>query len=91
MYFCKIFLDLGVNAFLTNFLPTSIEALFPASKAFLAPSLAMVLPKSTAEDVNFLATLLAANPVYKLAIGVNIPEPPNTYFVLNLCFGTIIF
>ena len=84
MYFCKIFLDLGVNAFLTNLVPTSVTT-------FLAPSLAALLPISIAEVANCLATLLAANPVNKLAIGVNIPEPPNTYFYLNPCFRTIIF
>ena len=40
VYFCKIFFDFGVNAFVTNFFPASTAALFPASKAFLAPSLA---------------------------------------------------
>ena len=40
VYFCKIFLDFGVNAFVTNFFPTSTAALLPASKAFFAPSLA---------------------------------------------------
>ena len=40
VYFCKIFLDFGVNAFVTNFFPTSVAALLPTSKAFFAPSLA---------------------------------------------------
>ena len=43
VYFCKIFFDLGVNAFVTNFFPTSTAALFPTSKAFFAPSLATLL------------------------------------------------
>ena len=55
VYFCKIFFDLGVNAFVTNFLPTSTAAIFPASKAFLAPSLATLLPTSRAEDAICLA------------------------------------
>ena len=58
VYFCKIFLDLGVNAFVTNFFPTSTAALFPTSKAFFAPSLATVLPTSRAEDAICLAALL---------------------------------
>ena len=40
VYFCKIFFDFGVNAFINNFFPTSTAALFPASRAFFAPSLA---------------------------------------------------
>ena len=58
VYFCKIFFDLGVNAFVTNFFPTSTAALFPASKAFFAPSLATLLPTSRAEDVTCLVELL---------------------------------
>ena len=40
VYFYKIFFDFDVNAFVTNFLPASTAALFPAFKAFFAPSLA---------------------------------------------------
>ena len=39
VYFCKIFFDFCVNAFVINFFPTSTAALLPASKAFFAPSL----------------------------------------------------
>ena len=46
VYFCKIFFDFGVNAFMANFFPTSTAALFPDSKAFFAPSLATLLPTS---------------------------------------------
>ena len=79
VYFCKIFLDLGVNAFLTNFAPTSVAALFPASKAFFAPSLATLLPTSTAEDAICLAALLVKILVKRLAMVSNIPEPPYAY------------
>ena len=58
VYFCKIFFDFGVNAFVTNFLPTSTATLFPASKAFFAPSLATLLPTSRAKDAICLAALL---------------------------------
>ena len=47
VYFCKFFLDFGVNAFVTNFFPTSVAALLPTSKAFFAPSLATLLPTSS--------------------------------------------
>ena len=50
VYFCKIFFDFGVNAFVTNFFPTSTAALFPTSRAFFAPALATLLPTSRAED-----------------------------------------
>ena len=58
VYFSKIFLDLGANDFWTNFFPTSVAALFPASKAFLAPYLATFLPTLRAEDANCLAAFL---------------------------------
>ena len=58
VYFCKIFFDFGVNAFVTNFFPTSTAVLFPTSKAFFAPSLATLLPTSRAEDAICLAALL---------------------------------
>ena len=51
VYFCKNFFDFGVNALVTNFLPTSTAAIFPASKAFLAPSLATLLSTSRAEEL----------------------------------------
>ena len=47
VYFCKFFLDFGVNAFVTNFFPTSVAALLPTSKAVFAPSLATLLPTSS--------------------------------------------
>ena len=50
LYFCKIFFDLGVNAFVTNFFPTSVAVVVPTSKAFFVPSLATLLPTSRAED-----------------------------------------
>ena len=50
VYFFKFFLDFGVNAFVTNFFPTSTAALLPTSKAFLAHSLATLLPTSRVED-----------------------------------------
>ena len=55
VYFCKIFFDFGVNAFVTKFFPTSTAALFPASRAFFASSLATLLPISRAEDAICLA------------------------------------
>ena len=76
VYFCKIFFDFGVNAFVTNFFPTSTAALFQASRAFLAPSLATLLPTSKAEDAICLAALLLKILVNKLAMESNIPEPP---------------
>ena len=82
VYFCKIFFDFGVNAFVTNFLPASAAALFPASKAFFAPSLAMLLPTSRAEDAICLAVLLVKILVKKLAIVSKIPKPPYAYLFL---------
>ena len=49
VYFCKIFFDFGVSAFVTNFFPTSMAALFPTSRGFFAPSLATLFPTSRAE------------------------------------------
>ena len=74
VYFCKIFFDFGVNAFVTNFFPKSTAALFPASKAFFPPSLATLLPSSRAEDVICLAALLVNILVKKFAMVSNIPE-----------------
>ena len=79
VYFCKIFFDFGVNAFVTNFFPTSTAALFPTSKAFFAPSLATLLPTSRAEDAICLAALLVKILVNKFAMVSNIPEPPYAY------------
>ena len=76
VYFLKIFFDFGVNAFVTNFFPTSTSALFPASKAFFAPSLATLLTTSRAENAICLAALLVKILVNKLAMVSNIPEPP---------------
>ena len=90
-YFCKIFFDFGVNAFVTNFFPTSTAALFPTSKAFFAPSLATFLPTSRAEDAICLAALLVKILVKKLAMVSKIPEPPYAYLFLNPCLVTIIF
>ena len=90
VYFCKIFFDLGVNAFVTNFFPMSVAALFPASKAFYAPSLATLLPTSIAEDVICLAALLVKILVKKFAMVSNIPEPPYAYLLLNPCLVMII-
>ena len=56
-----------------------VVALFPASKAFLAPSLATVLPTSRAEDANCLAALLVNNLIKRFVILSNIPEPPYVY------------
>ena len=80
VYFCKIFFDFGVNAFLTNFFPTSTAVLFPTSIAFLAPSLATLLPTSRAEDAICLAALLVKILVKRFVMVSNIPEPPYTYF-----------
>ena len=79
VYFCKIFFDFGINAFVTNFLPASTAALFPASKAFFAPSLATLCPKSRAEDAICLAVLLVKILVKKFAMVSKIPEPPYEY------------
>ena len=76
VYFCKIFFDFGFNAFVTNFFPTSTAALFPASRAFLAPSLATLLPTSRAEDAICLAALLLKIFVKRFTMISNIPEPP---------------
>ena len=70
VYFCKIFFDFGVNAFVTNFLPTSTAALFPASKAFFAPSVATLLPTSRVEDAICLAALLVKILVKRLAMRI---------------------
>ena len=80
VYFCKIFFNFGVNAFMTNFFPTSTAALLPASKAFFAPSLATFLPTSRAEDVICLAALLVKILVKRFAMVSKIPEPPYVYF-----------
>ena len=69
VYFCKIFFDFGVNAFVTNFFPASTAAIFQTSKAFFAPSLGTLLPTSRAEDAICLAALL----VKKFAIVSTIP------------------
>ena len=61
VYFCKIFF---VNAFVTNFFPTSTAEPFPASKAFFTPSLATLLPTSRAEDAICLAALLVKKVCY---------------------------
>ena len=90
-YFCKIFFDFGVNAFVANFFPTSTAALFPASKAFFAPSFATLLPTSRAEDAICLAPLLVKILVKKFAMVSNIPEPPYAYLFLNPCLLTIVF
>ena len=76
IYFCKISFDFGVNAFVTNFFPTSTAAFFPASKAFFALSLATLLPTLRAEDAICLAALLVKILVKKFAMVSNIPEPP---------------
>ena len=90
VYFCKIFFNFAVNAFVTSFFPTSTAALFPASKAFFAPSLATLLPTSRADDAIYLAALLVKILVKKFAMVSNIPEPPYAYLFLNPCLGTII-
>ena len=91
VYFCKIFFDFGLNAFVTNFFPTSTAALLPASKAFFAPSLATLLPTSRAEDAICLAALLVKILVKKFAMVSNIPQPPYACLFLNPCLVTIIF
>ena len=91
VYFCKIFFDFGVNAFVTNFFPTSTTALFPASRAFFAPSLAMLLPTSRAEGTICLAALLVKILVKKLAIVSNIPEPPYAYLFFKPVFSDYHF
>ena len=91
VYFCKIFFDLGVNAFVTNFFPTSTAALFPTSKAFFSPSLATLLPTSRAEDAICLAALLVKILVKRFVIVSIIPEPPYAYHFLNPCLVSIIF
>ena len=91
VYFCKIFFDLGFNAFVTNFFPMSTTAFFPTSKAFFAPSLATLLPTSRAEDAICLAALLVKILAKRFVMVSNIPEPPYTYLFLNQCLVTIIF
>ena len=91
VYFCKIFFDFGVNAFVANFFPTCNAALFPASKAFFAPSLATLLPTSRAEDAICLAALLVKIHVKKFAMVSNIPEPPYAYLFINPCLVIVIF
>ena len=91
VFFCKIFFDFGVNAFVINFLPTSTAALLPTSRVFFAPSLATLLPTSRAEDAICLAALLVKIGVKKFAMASNIPVPPYAYFFLNPCLGTTVF
>ena len=86
VYFCKIFFDFGVNAFVTNFFPTSTAALFPTSEAFFAPSLATLLPTSRAEDAICLAALLVKILVKKFAMVSKIPEPPYAYLFFKSLF-----
>ena len=86
VYFCKIFFNFGVNAFVTNFFPTFTAALFPASKAFLAPSLATLLPTSRAKDAICLAVLLVKILVKKCAMVSKIPEPPYAYLFFKSVF-----
>ena len=71
VYFCKIFFDLGVKAFVTNF--------FPTSTAFFAPSLATLLPTSRAEYAICLAALLVKILAKRFVMVSNIPEPPYAY------------
>ena len=80
LYIRNIFFDFGVNAFVINFFPTSTAALFPASRAFFAPSLATLLLTSRAEDTICFAALLVNILVKKFAMVSNIPEPPYAYF-----------
>ena len=87
VYFCKIFFDFDVNALLTNFFPTSTAALFPTSKAFLAPSLATLFPTSKAEDGICLAALLVKILDNKFARVSNIPEPPYAYLFIKSVFS----
>ena len=91
VYFCKIFFNFGVNAFVTNFFPTSTAALFPTSKAFLAPSLATLLPTSRAEDAICLAALLVKILVNKLVMVSNIPQPPYAYLFFKSVFSDYHF
>ena len=86
VYFCKIFLDLGVHAFWTSFFPTSVAALFPTSTAFFAPSLATLLPTSRAEDANCLAALLVKILIKSFVTESNIPVPPYTYLFFKSLF-----
>ena len=79
IYFCKIFFDFGVSAFVTNFFPTSTAALFQTSRAFFAPSLATLFPTSREEDAICLAALLVKILVKKFAMVSKIPEPPHAY------------
>ena len=76
VYFCKIFFDFGVNAFVTNFLPASTAVLLPTSRAFFAPSLATLIPISRAEDTICFAALLVKILVKKFAMVSNFSEPP---------------
>ena len=87
VYFCKIFFDLGVKAFATNFFPTSVAVVVPTSKAFFAPSLATLLPTSRAEDAICLAALLVKILVKRLAMVSNIPEPPYAYLFFKSTFS----
>ena len=91
VYFCKIFFDFGVNAYVTYFFPTFTTALFPASKAFFAPSLATLLATSRAEDAICLAALLVKILVKKLAMVSNIPEPPHAYLFFKSVFSDYHF
>ena len=90
-YFCKIFFDFGVNAFVTNFFPTSTAALFAASKAFFAPSLAMFLPTSRVEDSICLAALLVKILVKRFAMESKITEPPYAYLFFKSVFSDYHF
>ena len=81
VYFCKIFFDFGVNAFVTNFLPTSTAALLPTSKAFLAPSLATLLPTSRC-----LAAVLVKILAKRFAMVSNTPEPLYAYLFFKSVF-----
>ena len=86
VYFCKIFFDFGVNAFVTNFLPASTVALFLASRAFFSPSLATLLPTWRAEDAICLAALLVKILVKKFVMVSKIPEPPYAYLFFKSVF-----
>ena len=90
-YFCKIFFDFGVNAFATNFFPTSTAVLFPTFKAFFAPSLAMLLPTSRVEDAICLAALLVKILVNKFVMVSNISDPPYWYFFKKSVFSVYHF
>ena len=74
VYFCKIFFDFGVSAFVTNFFPASTAALFSTSRAFFAPSLATLYPTSRAEDAICLAALLVKILVKRFAMVSKIPD-----------------